>query len=152
MNLYVFDTDVVSLLQIGHAGIEARAARVPASDLFATVITIDEVLTGWYTAVRKATDPDELEEVYGRLVTAVRFLSRFQVLNYQRGAIDRFDRLRKSKLNVRANDLRIAAIALEVGATVVTRNLRDFLRVPGLAVEDWTLDTPPPLAGPAQPT
>ncbi len=42
------------------------------------------------------------------------------------------------KLNVGASDLRIAAIVLEHNATLVTRNLRDFGRVPGLKVVDWT--------------
>ncbi len=41
-------------------------------------------------------------------------------------------------LNVRKMDLRIAAIVLEKGATLVSRNLRDFRRVPGLRVEDWS--------------
>lgn len=34
-------------------------------------------------------------------------------------------------------DLLIAAIALANGCTLVTHNLAEFRRVPGLAVEDW---------------
>ena len=34
-------------------------------------------------------------------------------------------------------DLLIAATALEHGATLVTNNVREFVRVPGLVVEDW---------------
>lgn len=34
-------------------------------------------------------------------------------------------------------DTLIAAQALRLGATVVTHNLREFSRVPGLKVEDW---------------
>ena len=34
-------------------------------------------------------------------------------------------------------DLLIAAQALRLGATVVTHNVREFQRVPGLKVEDW---------------
>ena len=36
------------------------------------------------------------------------------------------------------NDLLIAAHARAAGLTLVTRNLREFSRVPDLAVEDWT--------------
>jgi tRNA(fMet)-specific endonuclease VapC len=36
-------------------------------------------------------------------------------------------------------DLRIASIALCQGLTSLTRNSRDFSRVPGLVVEDWTI-------------
>jgi tRNA(fMet)-specific endonuclease VapC len=34
-------------------------------------------------------------------------------------------------------DLRIASIALARGYTLISRNLVDFQKVPGLIVEDW---------------
>ena len=35
------------------------------------------------------------------------------------------------------NDLMIAAHARSLGATLVTNNMREFVRVSGLAVENW---------------
>jgi tRNA(fMet)-specific endonuclease VapC len=39
--------------------------------------------------------------------------------------------------SVLAHDLEIAAIALAPGLTVVTLNVSEFARVPGLLWEDW---------------
>jgi tRNA(fMet)-specific endonuclease VapC len=54
-------------------------------------------------------------------------------------AADVFEDLRKQRIRIGTMDLRIAAIALAHGMTVLTRNLIDFRRVPDLTAEDWTL-------------
>lgn len=65
-------------------------------------------------------------------------MSGLRILSFTEPAINRFDSLRATGLNVRKMDLRIAAIALEHGAIVVTRNRQDFQRIPGLPIEDWS--------------
>ncbi|MBC7818556.1 MAG: type II toxin-antitoxin system VapC family toxin [Planctomycetaceae bacterium] len=72
-----------------------------------------------------------------RLARTVVFLSQFPILSFSVEAISEYDRLPRNKLGVRANDLRIAAIALNNDDIVVTRNVTDFSRVPGLRVENW---------------
>ena len=47
--------------------------------------------------------------------------------------------LEKSGIPVSPNDLNIAAAARSVGATMVTANMREFSRVPGLKCVDWTV-------------
>lgn len=68
----------------------------------------------------------------------VQVLGRFQILSFTEPAIDRFTYLKGLKLGVRHADLRIAAITLEHGGMLVTRNLRDFRGIPGLAIADWS--------------
>jgi tRNA(fMet)-specific endonuclease VapC len=59
--------------------------------------------------------------------------------DFRRDEIARVTQLKALRLNVRLMDLRIAAVAMENQALVVTRNRRDFGRVPGLSVEDWSV-------------
>lgn len=137
MSLFILDTDTLSLLQRGHTSVCAEAASRLPQDLAVTVITVEEQLSGWYTLLRRSKSRGELAAVYQRLADNVTFLSRVTILSFTEKAIDRFEKLRASKLGIGAMDLRIAAIALEHEATLVTRNLGDFRRIPGLRLEDW---------------
>lgn len=141
---YALDTDTLTLLQHGQAAVTARHAATPRGLVAVTVITVSEVVTGWQAEIVRAKHPADIERLYTRLATAVQFLGQFPLLPFSQAAIAEFERLRRAKLNVGSNDLRIAAIALTAGAVVVTRNRRDFGRVPDLVSEDWAA----PLAGP----
>ena len=77
--------------------------------------------------------------VYGKLAEHIRFYSTLQILDFSEVAAVEFQRLKGLKLRVGTMDLRIAAVALANNATVWTRNLVDFLRVPGLKVEDASI-------------
>jgi tRNA(fMet)-specific endonuclease VapC len=46
-------------------------------------------------------------------------------------------RLRRLRIRIGTQDLKIAAIALSRDALLLSANLRDFQRVPGLRVENW---------------
>jgi tRNA(fMet)-specific endonuclease VapC len=139
MSLSVLDTDMLSLLQRGHPIVTRRFASRPAGEIAITAITVEEQISGWYTMLRKAKKPEDLALAYQSLIDTVRYLASLPILPFSADAIVRFQLLVGQKLNVGGMDLRIAAIALENGAAVVSRNLRDFGRVPGLIVEDWSV-------------
>jgi tRNA(fMet)-specific endonuclease VapC len=138
MSLYVLDTDIMTLYQYGHPRVEQQVLAHSMDQLALAVISVEEELTGWYTKLRQVRKREQLARAYQRLAEAVPFFARFQILSFTEAAIVRYEDLRAVHRNLGKNDLRISAIALERGATVVTRNLRDFKQIAGLRIEDWS--------------
>ena len=138
MTLHVLDTDTLVLFQEGHALVCARVLSRPLDELATTAITVEEELSGWYTLLRRAKGPGQLAHAYQRLADTVQVLGRFRILSFTETAIERFTHLKGLKLGVKHADLRIAAITLEHGGTLVTRNARDFQSIPDLAIADWS--------------
>jgi tRNA(fMet)-specific endonuclease VapC len=79
-----------------------------------------------------------LAKIYQYLTDGVEFLAQFKLLSFTEAAIERYEHLKAAKLNIGKNDLRIAAVVLEHGTTLITRNTRDFQRIPNLVIEDWS--------------
>jgi tRNA(fMet)-specific endonuclease VapC len=138
MGLHVLDTDTLVLFQEGHVYVCRRMLSHPIDELATTVITVEEQLSGWYTLLRRTKEARQLAQAYQRLADTVQILSRFHILSFTEPAIDRFMRLRGMRLGVKHADLRIAAITLEHGGTLVTRNVRDFQSIPDLSLVDWS--------------
>ena len=116
----------------------SASATLPPDELAVAIITVEEVLTGWYVEVRRARRDDQLVPAYAALQQAVEFFCFFRILPFDQGAVLRYHELRKQHRRLGTNDLRIAAIATEHLGVVVTRNRGDFDSLGGLATDDWS--------------
>ena len=76
-------------------------------------------------------------EWYRRLLIAVQSRSKRRTLLWDDAAVSEFRKLDSQGIRIGTMDLRIASITIANGATLLTRNLKDFARVPGLRVENW---------------
>jgi tRNA(fMet)-specific endonuclease VapC len=76
-----------------------------------------------------------------RIISA--FIDNFIIYDYSKISAQSYGNIRtdlekKGKI-IGANDLLIASHALSIGAILVTNNTREFERVEGLVLEDWSL-------------
>jgi tRNA(fMet)-specific endonuclease VapC len=133
--MYLLDTDILSnlLKRAPSTGLIAKLAAVPPEQQFTCSITLGELI---YGACRLGPQTsvllDRIEET---------LLPNLPVLPFDVAAARQYGEVR-AELERRGTpvgdaDLRIAAIALAHGLTLVTGNVRHFRRVPGLAVESW---------------
>ncbi len=84
MSLFLLDTDHLSLYQMGHPQVLQNVARHFTDQLAISVITVEEQLAGWQTALRQAKDDVRRVEVYRRMALTVEacpagLLLRFRV-------------------------------------------------------------------------
>jgi tRNA(fMet)-specific endonuclease VapC len=69
------------------------------------------------------------------------FLAPLEIADFDAAAAEGYGRVRnaleQSGTPIGPLDTQIAAHALALGTTLVTNNLREFARVPGLRLENW---------------
>lgn len=141
--MFVLDTDHMSALEWGSGAagqrLLARLSALPAGEAATTIITFEEQTRGWLAVLAQSRSLDEQVEAYRRLKQLLRNYLKIEVLDFDASAAAEFRRLQRLRPRIGTMDLKIAAIALAHSATVLTRNLKDFSRVPALHVEDWTV-------------
>jgi tRNA(fMet)-specific endonuclease VapC len=138
MSLWVLDTDMLSLWLRGQETIASRVATTPPQQLAMTIITVEDILRGWYTQIRQARDDQQLARAYQALQETVEFTRGIQLLPFDLPGIRRYRQLRTHHRRIGTNDRRIAAIVLEQQGILVTRNTTDFADIPGLQLDDWS--------------
>lgn len=136
---HLLDTDTTTLYQWQHPKVVANIRYAPAGTVGHAAVTAAEQIEGRLAEIKRARTPEDIAACSGAFAVTVRFFADFELVPMTVGAVLRFRGLLALKLNVGGNDLRIAATALDIGATVVSRNVRDFGRVPGLNVVDWSV-------------
>ena len=104
-----------------------------------TVINAIEILQGRHEFLLKAKDAEQLLRAQELLEASQNLLESIAIVLVNEKAAIQFDKLRLNKKvkKIGRADLLIASIALAHNATVVTRNLQHFKRIPGLKVENW---------------
>jgi tRNA(fMet)-specific endonuclease VapC len=141
--MFVLDTDHLGILQrqtgLQFGVLMRRISQYPEAGFFVTIVSFHEQILGWNACLARARDTSGVVRGYTKLEGILSDFARSQVLPYTSAAADMFEELRKHRIRIGTMDLRIGAIALAKGMTVLTRNVADFRRVLNLSVEDWTV-------------
>jgi tRNA(fMet)-specific endonuclease VapC len=134
--IYLFDTNAISDLMWRNPAIESRIRNAPSNSSMAiSPITRGEILYGIHrlSPGKKQTDlfalANQLFSVFHCDPLPLKAADHYAIIKHAG---------KSQGLSVNENDLWIAATAISLQATLITRD-RDFSRIMGLNLEDWSI-------------
>lgn len=132
--MYLLDTNAcIRILRGSSATLVERVSQHAPQEICLCSIVKAELVYGAYRSARPAENM--------RLLT--RFFEPYESLPFDDPCIDAYGRIRsdleRARLVIGPNDLIIAATAVANKVTLVSANTREFVRVTGLAFENWEL-------------
>ena len=131
---YYLDTNIIIYALNGkYPAILPHFEQVPSMAIVIPTVVLAEIECG----ARKSFDYEKTIQLYRK------FMHPFDVAPFTRHAAECYGRIRadleaKGQI-IGTNDLLIAATVMAENGVLVTHNTREFSRISGLAVEDWTL-------------
>lgn len=129
--MYLIDTNILVYAYRNQGQCRARLEAQNPSDIYICAITVAEIEYG----IAKSLRPDGLRlflaDVKNRYALQPMSLSAATQSGQLRAKLERQGQ------PIGPYDLLIAGVALAHDMTVVTRNVREFERVPGLRVQNW---------------
>lgn len=128
----MLDTNVcIYLIKEHPPSVVGRFASHAVGDIGISVVTLAELEYGISKSSRPARNREALAQ----------FITPLEVLPFDRQATAVYGRLRatleKKGQPIGSMDLLIAAHALSLGVRLITHNVKEFGKVPGLSIEDW---------------
>ena len=128
---YMLDTDICIYVNKNRPAEIRGAFNQHAGQLCISTVTWGELV---YGAEHSARPEDNLAVIEG-------MIARLEVLPFERHDADHFGQIRselyKEGMPIGPYDMMIAGHARARGLILVTNNIREFGRVPGLRVDDW---------------
>jgi tRNA(fMet)-specific endonuclease VapC len=129
----MLDTDVcIYLAKNRYPQVTARFERLKPGQPLLSVITYGELQYGANKSIDRSRALSQLAELIQYIPVESLPSSAAQTYGEIRATLARQGRVMGS------NDVWIAAHAMALGVTLATNNEREFLRVAGLSVENWT--------------
>jgi tRNA(fMet)-specific endonuclease VapC len=128
---YLFDTNVWIAIHRGNQAIRQRWERQMPDDVFACAPVLAELYEGALKSQKPRENMKYVDQITAQhdcLVFGMAEASRFAQLAHALRAVGQ---------QIKTMDLQIAAIAMVHGLRVVTHDVSDFGRIPGLEMEDW---------------
>jgi tRNA(fMet)-specific endonuclease VapC len=139
--MYLLDTDHLSVLERGGKASEhlrQRLHMLSPDHVAATIVSYEEQTRGWLSFVAKARSLEEQVTGYGYLQRHLQIFCTVPLITFDSAAARVFQHLQQQRIRIGTMDFKIASIALVLNATLLSRNVTDFQKVPGLRIEDWT--------------
>jgi len=133
---YLLDTNaVIALLKNQPPGMRSRLRRVMSrgASIFVSSVVLYELWYGVARSGHRSENTERLRVFLSGDISVVPFDEEDAV-----AAGDLRAELEAAGTPIGPYDLLIAAQALRIGATLVTANVSEFARVPGLTWQDWT--------------
>ncbi len=128
---YLLDTNAVIMLMRGHARLTAKLQAHAPSDFAMSTIVAHELFYGAYKGQRKSENLARVEAL------------QFEILEFDQedarcaGEIRAI--LATTGNTIGPYDVLIAGQALARSLVLITHNIGEFERVPGLELEDWEI-------------
>lgn len=133
--MFCLDTNIWSyLLRQPNEPLIRRIRKCRSADLCLTELIRGELLYGALKSSRADLLKDRIEKLlapYSRLPFGSEAAGHYAEIRTD---------LEREGTSVSPNDLIIAATVRAANATLITANIREFSRIPGLLCEDWTAD------------
>jgi tRNA(fMet)-specific endonuclease VapC len=94
---------------------------------------------GRLNRIRRAKSTEDLTLAYLNLNRTLAYFKTISVLDFDSESAACYQEMVNKRIRIGTQDLKIAAIAKSRSAIIVTRNYRDFKKIPELQIEDWSI-------------